>query len=315
MKELRKDLSKVEEKNIVESVDNSNAIEEILQENQCDSVALYEKRDSNTTKTILKETQCDKVVIDESQGSNATKTIFKEVQCNNVAIDTKYGEKGIKYNKRVTNTKRLAMLAILTALAYAFVATVRIPAVAFLKYEPKDVIIVMAGFIYGPMASVVVSVLSSFIEMVTISDTAWWGLLMNVLSSLTFALPATIIYKRIKSKFGALIGLLVGVIIMTACMLGFNVLITPLYLTVPRQVVVGMLAKVFLPFNAIKGLLNTSLIMLIYKPLINGLRKANLIPESINKGKKKNLILSLSLTIVALLILTLGIIAIILLRI
>jgi riboflavin transporter FmnP len=252
---------------------------------------------------------------DVVKSSNLVEMELEEKCDDTVATDTKFEKKEIKYNKRVTNTKRLAMLAILTALAYAFVATVRIPVVAFLKYEPKDVIIVMAGFIYGPMASVVVSVLSSLIEMATISDTAWWGLLMNVLSSLTFALPATIIYKRIKSKIGALIGLLVGVVIMTACMLGFNVLITPLYLAVPRQAVIGMLAKVFLPFNAIKGLLNTSLIMLIYKPLINGLRKANLIPESTNKGKKKNLILSLSLTIIALLILTLGIIAIILLRI
>lgn len=55
-----------------------------------------------------------------------------EEKCDDtVATDTKFEKKEIKYNKRVTNTKRLAMLAILTALAYAFVATVRIPVVAF----------------------------------------------------------------------------------------------------------------------------------------------------------------------------------------
>ena len=250
-----------------------------------------------------------------SENDNNLKSDIGQKHSNTVAVDTKTSKKGAKFKKRVVNTKRLAMLALFTALAYAFVVTIRVPAVAFLKYEPKDVIIVMAGFIYGPMASVVVSVLSSFIEMITISDTAWWGLIMNVLSSLTFALPATIIYKYRKSKFGALGGMLIGVVIMTGAMLGFNVLITPLYLDVPRGAVIGMLAKVFLPFNAIKGLLNTGIIMLVYKPVIKGLRKANLIPESTNKLKKPNYILNLFLTMVALILLTAGILAIILLRI
>lgn len=250
-----------------------------------------------------------------SENDNNLKSDIEQKHSNTVAVDTKTSKKGAKFKKRVVNTKRLAMLALFTALAYAFVVTIRVPAVAFLKYEPKDVIIVMAGFIYGPMASVVVSVLSSFIEMITISDTAWWGLIMNVLSSLTFALPATIIYKYRKSKFGALGGMLIGVVIMTGAMLGFNVLITPLYLDVPRGAVIGMLAKVFLPFNAIKGLLNTGIIMLVYKPVIKGLRKANLIPESTNKLKKPNYILNLFLTMVALILLTAGILAIILLRI
>ena len=250
-----------------------------------------------------------------SENDNNLKSDIGQKHSNTVAVDTTTSKKGAKFKKRVVNTKRLAMLALFTALAYAFVVTIRVPAVAFLKYEPKDVIIVMAGFIYGPMASVVVSVLSSFIEMITISDTAWWGLIMNVLSSLTFALPATIIYKYRKSKFGALGGMLIGVVIMTGAMLGFNVLITPLYLDVPRGAVIGMLAKVFLPFNAIKGLLNTGIIMLVYKPVIKGLRKANLIPESTNKLKKPNYILNLFLTMVALILLTAGILAIILLRI
>ncbi|HHX49520.1 MAG TPA: ECF transporter S component [Clostridiales bacterium] len=273
------------------------------------------KKSASLNASMEDEKVTNQKAVKTSENDNNLKSDIGQKHSNTVAVDTKTSKKGAKFNKRVVNTKRLAMLALFTALAYAFVVTIRVPAVAFLKYEPKDVIIVMAGFIYGPMASVVVSVLSSFIEMITISDTAWWGLIMNVLSSLTFALPATIIYKYRKSKFGALGGMLIGVVIMTGAMLGFNVLITPLYLDVPRGAVIGMLAKVFLPFNAIKGLLNTGIIMLVYKPVIKGLRKANLIPESTNKLKKPNYILNLFLTMVALILLTAGILAIILLRI
>lgn len=273
------------------------------------------KKSASLNASMEDEKVTNQKAVKTSENDNNLKSDIEQKHSNTVAVDTTTSKKGAKFNKRVVNTKRLAMLALFTALAYAFVVTIRVPAVAFLKYEPKDVIIVMAGFIYGPMASVVVSVLSSFIEMITISDTAWWGLIMNVLSSLTFALPATIIYKYRKSKFGALGGMLIGVVIMTGAMLGFNVLITPLYLDVPRGAVIGMLAKVFLPFNAIKGLLNTGIIMLVYKPVIKGLRKANLIPESTNKLKKPNYILNLFLTMVALILLTAGILAIILLRI
>lgn len=273
------------------------------------------KKSASLNASMEDEKVTNQKAVKTSENDNNLKSDIEQKHSNTVAVDTTTSKKGAKFKKRVVNTKRLAMLALFTALAYAFVVTIRVPAVAFLKYEPKDVIIVMAGFIYGPMASVVVSVLSSFIEMITISDTAWWGLIMNVLSSLTFALPATIIYKYRKSKFGALGGMLIGVVIMTGAMLGFNVLITPLYLDVPRGAVIGMLAKVFLPFNAIKGLLNTGIIMLVYKPVIKGLRKANLIPESTNKLKKPNYILNLFLTMVALILLTAGILAIILLRI
>ena len=43
--------------------------------------------------------------------------------------------------------------------------------VLFLKYEPKDIIIACAGLIYGPLSSLAVSLVVSFAEMITVSDT------------------------------------------------------------------------------------------------------------------------------------------------
>ena len=60
-------------------------------------------------------------------------------------------------NKQRMTTRELTTLAMLTAIAYALVCTVRIPIVLFLKYEPKDVVITIGGFLLGPMAALISS--------------------------------------------------------------------------------------------------------------------------------------------------------------
>ena len=65
--------------------------------------------------------------------------------------------------------KKICVLAVLAALSYVLMLVGRIPVVAFLKYDPKDVIITFAGFLYGPFSAFVVSLVVSHIEMFTIS--------------------------------------------------------------------------------------------------------------------------------------------------
>ena len=50
---------------------------------------------------------------------------------------------------RMQHTKKLVTLAMLSALAYAAVFSFRIPVILFLKYEPKDVVLAIGGFLYG----------------------------------------------------------------------------------------------------------------------------------------------------------------------
>lgn len=190
------------------------------------------------------------------------------------------GKGVVSMNTKTNRTQRLVMLALLTAVAYLCVFFIRIPLIGFLKYEPKDVIITIGAFLFGPVAGIVVSVVSSLLELVTISETGWIGLLMNVLSTVCFVCPAAIVYKRRHTLGGAVAGLLIGVALMTGIMLLWNYLITPLYLGTTREAVVDMLLPVFLPFNLIKGALNAALTLLLYKPVVTGLRKAHLVPES-----------------------------------
>ena len=168
----------------------------------------------------------------------------------------------------------------LCAAAYIAVVVFRVPVVLFLKYEPKDIIIVIGGFIFGPLTSFLISVIVSLIEMFTISDTGIIGCIMNILSSISFACTASFIYKKKRTFWGAVIGLISGTLLLTAVMLLWNYLITPLYMTLPREEVAKLLIPAFLPFNLLKGGLNTVFTLIIYKPLVKALRGAKLIPES-----------------------------------
>lgn len=174
----------------------------------------------------------------------------------------------------------MTIFAMITAIAYVLVCTVRIPVVMFLKYEPKDVIITIGGFLMGPMAVLITSGVVALLEMVTISETGIIGCIMNFLSTCSFACVAAMIYSKKRTLAGAVTGLAIGSVFMTAVMLLWNYLITPLYMGVSREDVVGLLIPAFLPFNLLKAGLNSAITLLLYKPLVTGLRKAGLLPPS-----------------------------------
>ena len=206
---------------------------------------------------------------------------------------------------RKIDTKKLAVLAMLTALAYVVMWISKIlPSVNdFLDFDFKHVVICIGGFIYGPVSAGLITVVVCFIEMITISGTGPWGCLMNIIGTASFCCTACYVYKKNHTMKGAVIGLSLGVIVMTALMLLWNYLVTPIYQGMPRSAIADMLVPVFLPFNLVKGGMNAAATLLLYKPVVGALRHARLVPESETHaapvgGKKK-----LGFTIVALFLL------------
>ena len=183
-------------------------------------------------------------------------------------------------NSKIT-PQYIAVVAMFSALSFVSVlVSEMIPKVeGFLSYEPKDAIIVSIGCLFGPASSVIMSVLVSFIEMITISATGPFGFLMNVISTTAFVLPPTLFYQKQRTKKGAVIGLCIGVFCMMICMLLWNYIITPLYMHVDRTVVVKMMLPVFVPFNLTKGGINACLTLLLYKPVVTALRRTGLVPS------------------------------------
>ena len=113
--------------------------------------------------------------------------------------------------------------------------------------------------------------------MITISTEGYVGFFMNIISTCSFVCTASYIYKKKHSIYGAIVGLVVGVILATSSMLLFNYIVMPWYKNLPREAVAQMLLPTFLPFNLAKHSINAGIILLIYKPIVIGLRKAHLL--------------------------------------
>ena len=193
-------------------------------------------------------------------------------------------------SKQRITTRYMAVVAMFTAISFIAVLIGRIiPNVAgFLSYDPKDAVIAIAGFLLGPMASVFITVIVSFIEMITISTTGPIGFIMNALATCAFCCTASFIYKKLNTKKGAVLGLACGVVALTAVMLLWNYLITPLYMTgFSRADVAAMLPTLFLPFNLAKGGMNMAATLLIYPPVVAALRGAGVVPPSQSTQAKK----------------------------
>lgn len=188
------------------------------------------------------------------------------------------------------NVRQLVILGMFCALAYAVMLLskmIPISVAGFLTLDFKDVIIAIASLLFGPIPGVIISVIVSFIEMITVSSTGPIGLLMNILATCSFVVPMSIIYKNKKNLSGAIAGAIAGVLCMTVIMILWNWLITPLYMGVPRETVVAMLLPVFLPFNLIKAAMNAAATVLLYKPVVTALRKAKLLSPSTGTAPKK----------------------------
>lgn len=187
----------------------------------------------------------------------------------------------------INKTKKLTTISMLCALAYVAVIVGRIPLVLFLKYDPKDVVIVIGSFIFGPLTAFTVTVIVSIVQMFTISGTGIWGCIMNIVSSCSFACTAAFIYKKKHSLSGAILALFCGWSCQVGIMMVWNYIIAPIYMGYPREAIVELLLPAFLPFNLIKGGLNAAITMLLYKPIVTALRRSNLIESNNNPEKMK----------------------------
>lgn len=207
------------------------------------------------------------------------------------------------------NTKKLVTVALFCALAY-IAMNFRIN-VSFLTYDLKDAFITIGAMFLGPVAGIAISVIVALLEFITVSDTGPYGLIMNIISSTVFACVPALIYKYKRKLLGAILGLSISCICTVAVMMIANLCITPYYMNVDTEAVVALIPTLLLPFNAIKSVLNASLVLLLYKPIIKALRASKLIKAASvnNTSQQKNtstivvLITSIVLIIICLLLL------------
>lgn len=171
------------------------------------------------------------------------------------------------------STKRIATTALfcaVAAIATLFLEFPILPGVTFLKYDPSAIVALVAGFAFGPGTGVLVSVLPYLVHLATQSGV--YGALMAIIATLSLVLPASLVYQRMTSFKGAILGMAVGAVVCLAVVIGANIVITPLYMGAPRETVIAMIVPALLPFNVLKIAINCVVTALVYKPLSKALQ-------------------------------------------
>ena len=162
----------------------------------------------------------------------------------------------------------------------------------YLKFDFSELPALLASFSLGPVSGAAVCLIKNLFN-VFASTTGGVGELCNFLMGVLFVVPAGILYHRKPSRKSALIGSLVGLLVMTVGSVFLNYyLVYPAYgLIMPMEAImdmyrvlipgVGNLWEGLLAFNApltlVKGLADVIVTFLIYKklsPILQGKKAA-----------------------------------------
>ncbi len=174
---------------------------------------------------------------------------------------------------RAKQTKKIMTMGILVGLAFASLYVIRIPIIpsaSFLRFDIKDIFITIGGLAFGSWYALAGAVCVSILQMFSVSEYGIIGLIMNTISSSSFAIPISFVYRKMSNTKGLISGLALGCVSMVAAMLLWNYLVTPLYMGVTREVVKDMILPVFLPFNLLKSTINAIITFFAFQSIVKG---------------------------------------------
>ena len=189
------------------------------------------------------------------------------------------------------NARFIAGTAMLSAVAFILqYIEIAIPIMpAFIKFDFSDLPALIGAFAYGPLAGVLIELIKNLIHC-AFSQSATVGELSNFILGAVFVGTAGVIYKHKKNKTTALIGGVVGSVVMgLVCIPSNYFVVYPVYYAAgfAEEAVLGMYQLILpgvknilqclvifnLPFTIVKGLISTAITMLIYKhlsPILKG---------------------------------------------
>ena len=167
------------------------------------------------------------------------------------------------------NIKKLSFSAVICALAVVAVLAVHFPifpAVSFLEYDPGDIAVLFAGLLLGPWWGLGITLVVSLVQGITVSAASGvYGILMHIISTGTLVLVSALAARLFKGRLNAELSVLCGVLAAAAVMVGANLLITPLFMGVTMDDVLGIMLPFILPFNLIKLGVNGALACVVYR--------------------------------------------------
>lgn len=191
-------------------------------------------------------------------------------------------------NVKVSNTRRLVVIAMLSAIAIVvYYLDFNVPLMpAFIKLDLSNVISLIAAFALGPASGVSVCLIKNLVHLIIkgLSTTYGIGDIFDFVTSAVFALVAGLIYLRMKNKKGAVLSCFAATLAYTLISFPLNLYIVyPIYAVAfgGMDAIIGMYKEILpgvdslfgalvifnLPFTLIKGILCSAVTIIIYKPL------------------------------------------------
>ncbi|SDI61949.1 Riboflavin transporter FmnP [Pseudobutyrivibrio sp. 49] len=184
------------------------------------------------------------------------------------------------------NVRSMTVTAMLSAIAFVlmFLDTAVPIMPSFIKLDVSELPALMASFALGPVYGVIVCLIKNLLHLL-MTTTGGVGELSNFILGVGFVLPAGLIYHHKKTKKNAILGAVVGAIIMAAISFPSNLYIVyPVYYNfMPKEVIVeayqavAPFAKIDsiekcllmfnVPFTFVKGMISAIITVLIYQPL------------------------------------------------
>lgn len=188
---------------------------------------------------------------------------------------------------RSISVRHLVLIGMFGALATVLMMfEIPIPFIAppFYQLDFSEIPVLVGTFAMGPTAGVLIELIKILLKLLLKgTTTAYVGDFANFCIGCCFLLPAGIIYKRKKTKKGAIAGMVVGTLIMAAiggllnayimlpffselygipmdALIGMGTEINTLITNVPTFVLIAVV-----PFNLLKGFIVSMVTALIYK--------------------------------------------------
>lgn len=189
-----------------------------------------------------------------------------------------------KGRSRVRTIAQVAMLGAVATVLMLFEFPIPFLAPPFYELDFSEVPVLIGAFAMGPIAGIAIEAVKVLLNFVLNGTmTAGVGEIANFLVGCAFVLPASLIYRNKKTRKHAILGMTVGAIVMTAvaCILNTWILL-PAYgiaFGMPVETFVemgtaihGAIDNLFTfvllavgPFNLLKGILVSGIVLLLYK--------------------------------------------------
>ena len=151
------------------------------------------------------------------------------------------------------------------------------PAASFLKLDFSAVFVLLGGFMYGPIAGVIICAVKELIRFAMGSSTGGVGEIANFLVIFSLIIVPTTVYRFKKGLPVVIITLIIGVLCMTGAALVANRFIMfPLYMGEGAVSAFNSLWYYIIFFNLIKGVSVSAIVFLLYKRLSALFKKINL---------------------------------------